>query len=102
MFCDLVDSTGISARLDAEDWGDLLRDYLDAAAAVVKELGGHVARKVGDALMSLFGYPIAQENDAERAARAALGIQHAFAELNRKNARAGKPELAARLTLGLQ
>jgi class 3 adenylate cyclase len=36
MFCDLVDSTGISARLDAEDWGDLLRDYLDAAAAVVK------------------------------------------------------------------
>jgi class 3 adenylate cyclase/tetratricopeptide (TPR) repeat protein len=99
MFCDLVDSTGISARLDAEDWGDLLRDYLDAAAAVVKELGGHVARKVGDALMSLFGYPIAQENDAERAARAALGIQHAFAELNRKNARAGKPELAARIAL---
>ena len=75
MFCDLVDSTGISARLDAEDWGDLLRDYLDAAAVVVKELGGHVARKVGDALMSLFGYPVAQENDAERAARAALGIQ---------------------------
>ena len=99
MFCDLVDLTGISARLDAEDWGDLLRDYLDAAAAVVKELGGHVARKVGDALMSLFGYPIAQENDAERAARAALGIEHAFAELNRKNACAGKPELAARIAL---
>ena len=99
MFCDLVDSTGISARLDAEDWGDLLRDYLDAAAAVVKEMGGHVARKVGDALMSLFGYPVAQENDAERAARAALGIQHAFAELNRKNACAGKPELAARIGL---
>ena len=99
MFCDLVDSTGISARLDAEDWGDLLREYLDAAAAVVKELGGHVARKVGDALMSLFGYPVAQENDAERAARAALGIQHAFTELNRKNACAGKPELAARIAL---
>jgi class 3 adenylate cyclase len=43
----------------------------------------------------LFGYPVAQENDAERAARAALAIQRALAEVNRKNADTGKPALSA-------
>ena len=47
--------------------------------------------------MALFGYPVAQENDAERAARAALSIQRALAEMNRKNADAGKPALNWRL-----
>src|SRR5215468_3603443 len=49
--------------------------------------------------MALFGYPLAHENDAERAARAALSIQRALADLNRKNAGAGKPELVARIGL---
>jgi len=97
MFCDLVDSTGISARLDAEEWRDLVGAYLDAASAAVTEMGGHVAKKLGDGLMALFGYPVAQENDSERAARAALTIQRALAELNRNNAGAGKPALAARI-----
>ena len=78
MFCDLVGSTGISAGLDAEDWRDLVGAYLDAASAAVTEMGGHVAKKLGDGLMALFGYPVAQENDAERAARAALSIQRAL------------------------
>ena len=99
MFCDLVGSTGISARLDAEEWRDLVGAYLDAASAAVTEMGGHVAKKLGDGLMSLFGYPVAQENDAERAVRAALAIQRALAELNRKNAGTGKPELVARIGL---
>ena len=75
MFCDLVGSTGIAAKLDAEEWRDLVGAYLDAASAAVTEMGGHVAKKLGDGLMALFGYPVAQENDAERAARAALSIQ---------------------------
>ena len=62
-------------------------------------MGGHVAKKLGDGLMSLFGYPVAQENDSERAVRAALAIQRALAELNRKNAGSGKPSLAARIGL---
>ena len=99
MFCDLVGSTAISAQLDAEEWRDLVGAYLDAASAAVTEMGGHVAKKLGDGLMSLFGYPVAQENDAERAVRAALSIQRALAELNRKNAGTGKPELAARIGL---
>jgi SAM domain (Sterile alpha motif)/Adenylate and Guanylate cyclase catalytic domain len=66
MFCDLVGSTSISAGLDAEDWRDLVGSYLDAASAAVTEMGGHVAKKLGDGLMALFGYPVAHENDAER------------------------------------
>jgi class 3 adenylate cyclase/predicted ATPase len=85
MFCDLVDSTSLAARLDAEEWRDLVGAYLDAASAAVVEMGGKVAKKLGDGLMALFGYPVAQENDAERAIRAALAIQRALAELNRKN-----------------
>src|SRR5215469_349157 len=99
MFCDLVDSTGIAARLDAEEWRDLVNAYLDDASAAVMEMGGHVAKKLGDGLMALFGYPRAHENDAERAARAALSIQRVLADLNRKNAGAGKPELIARIGL---
>jgi class 3 adenylate cyclase len=49
-------------------------------------MGGKVARKLGDELMALFGYPVAQENDAERAARAALSIQRALAEMQNKSA----------------
>jgi class 3 adenylate cyclase/predicted ATPase len=99
MFCDLVDSTGIAARLDAEDWRDLVNAYLDGASEVVTEIGGHVAKTLGDGLMALFGYPLAHENDAERAARAALSIQRALAEMNRKNASAGRPELVVRIGL---
>ena len=58
-------------------------------------MGGHVAKKLGDGLMALFGYPLAHENDAERAARAALSIQRALVEVNRKNA--GKPALHVRI-----
>jgi class 3 adenylate cyclase len=50
---------------------DLVSSYLDAASAVVTEMRGKVAKKLGDGLMALFGYPVAQENDAERAVRAA-------------------------------
>jgi SAM domain (Sterile alpha motif)/Adenylate and Guanylate cyclase catalytic domain len=89
MFCDLVGSTSISAKLDAEEWRDLVSAYLDAACAAVTEMGGHVAKKLGDGLMVLFGYPVAQENDAERAARAALAIQRALAAVNRKNTETG-------------
>jgi class 3 adenylate cyclase/predicted ATPase len=97
MFCDLVGSTSIAAALDAEDWRDLVGAYLDAASAAVTEMGGHVAKKLGDGLMALFGYPVAQENDAERAARAALSIQRSLDDINRKNAGSGKPALNARI-----
>ena len=99
MFCDLVGSTGLAARLDAEDWRNLVGAYLDEASAAVTGLGGHVLKKLGDGLMALFGYPQAQENDAECAVRAALAIQRALADLNSGNARSGAPEFSARVGL---
>jgi class 3 adenylate cyclase len=57
-FCDLVDSTGIAARLDAEEWRDSEPTF-DAASAAVTDMGGKVAKKLGDGLMALFGYPVA-------------------------------------------
>ena len=62
-------------------------------------MGGHVAKKLGDGLMALFGFPAAHENDAERAARAALSIQRALNDLNGKHLAAGRPELTARIGL---
>jgi class 3 adenylate cyclase/tetratricopeptide (TPR) repeat protein len=97
MFCDLVGSTSISAKLDAEEWRDLVRSYLDAAVEAVTEMGGHVAKELGDGLMALFGYPAAQENDAERAVRAALSLQRTLTEINLKNAGSGMPVLNARI-----
>jgi class 3 adenylate cyclase/tetratricopeptide (TPR) repeat protein len=97
MFCDLVGSTALAAKLDAEDWRNLVNAYLDEASRAVTGLGGHVLKKLGDGLMALFGYPQAQENDAERGVRAALAIQRALAGLNERNARSGVPELTARI-----
>ena len=56
-------------------------------------------KKLGDGLMALFGYPQAQENDAERAVRAALAIQRSLADINARNAAKGEPELSARIGL---
>lgn len=99
MFCDLAGSTSLASRLDVEDFRDILNAYLNEASNAVERLGGHVLRKVGDGLLALFGYPKAEENDAERAVRAALAIQHALAELNARNSGTGAPELIARIGL---
>jgi class 3 adenylate cyclase len=99
MFCDLVGSTSLAATLDAEDWRDLVGAYLDDAAKAIGQYGGHVAKKLGDGLMALFGYPRAQENDAERAARAGLAILRALDDLNAVNVARGLPPLAARIGL---
>ncbi len=99
LFCDLVGSTSLVAKLDAEDWRDLIGLYLDAASAAVAGVGGRIQDRFGDGLMALFGYPQAQENDAERAVRAALAIQRALDELNAGNAGKSAPQLAARIGL---
>ena len=99
MFCDLVGSTALASRLDAEDWRSLVNAYLDEASGAVTRLGGHVLKRLGDGLMALFGYPQAQENDAERAVRAALAIQRALGEMNARNAAKGAPQLSARIGL---
>jgi len=77
MFCDLVGSTPLSARLDPEDLRDLIANYHKTVTAIVDSFGGFVARYVGDGLLVYFGYPRAHEEAAERALRAALAVTDA-------------------------
>jgi class 3 adenylate cyclase len=74
MFCDLVGSTALSLRRDPEDLRDLIAAYHRAVAEVVERFEGFVARYMGDGILIYFGYPRAQEDDAERAARCALAV----------------------------
>src|SRR5690242_12699641 len=74
MFCDLVGSTALSDRLDAEDLLEVLRRYRDLCRRAVESYGGMLVRLVGDGVDAFFGHPLAHENDAERAIRAALEI----------------------------
>lgn len=81
MFCDLVGSTALSARLDPEDMWEVIRAYRAACASVVAAYDGRIARFVGDGILVYFGYPRAHEDDAERAVRAGLDAISAIAQL---------------------
>ena len=70
MFCDLVGSTELSARLDPEDLREVISGYHRAVAEVVAGFDGFVAKYMGDGVLVYFGYPSAHEDDAERAVRA--------------------------------
>jgi class 3 adenylate cyclase len=74
MFCDLVGSTELSARLDPEDLREVIRAYHRVVAEIVAGFDGFVAKYMGDGVLVYFGYPRAHEDDAERAVRASLGI----------------------------
>ncbi|WP_407169005.1 adenylate/guanylate cyclase domain-containing protein [Bradyrhizobium sp. ORS 111] len=81
MFCDLVGSTEISARLDPEDMRDVIRAYQDACSGAVARYDGFVARFMGDGILTYFGFPRAHEDEAERAIRSGLDIVDAVAKL---------------------
>jgi class 3 adenylate cyclase/predicted ATPase len=94
LFCDLVGSTELAARLDPEEWQTVLTGYHRAAANAIERFGGHVANYLGDGVMAYFGYPEAHENDAERATRAGLAVLDALAGLNPHSS---GPKLSARV-----
>jgi class 3 adenylate cyclase len=94
LFCDLVGSTEIAAQLDPEEWRELVGSYHHTAAEAITRYRGHVAKYLGDGIMAYFGYPAAQENDAERAVRAGLSILDAIGKLNQES---GRPKLSARI-----
>ena len=81
VFVDLVGSTELSARLDPEDTGAVMRSYQNAVAGEITRFEGHVAKYLGDGVLAYFGYPKAHEDEAERAVRAALSLIHAVGEL---------------------
>ena len=74
MFCDLVGSTALSARLYPEDMREIIRAYQDACSGAVARYDGFVAKFMGDGVLAYFGFPRAHEEDAERAVRAGLDI----------------------------
>jgi class 3 adenylate cyclase/predicted ATPase len=82
MFCDLVGSTALSARLDPEDLRAVIGAYHRCVAAVIERAGGFVAKYMGDGVLAYFGYPRADEHDAERAVRAGLALVEAVTGLD--------------------
>jgi class 3 adenylate cyclase len=81
MFCDLVGSTAMSARLDPEDMRDVIGVYHRCCAGLIERGGGFVAKYMGDGVLAYFGYPQAHEHDAERAVQAGLAIVEAAPKL---------------------
>ena len=82
LFCDIVDSTAFTERLDPEELRNLLEVYRTCVMEVVLAQNGHIARYFGDGILVYFGYPIAHEDAAHRAVRSALGIVAAMETLN--------------------
>src|ERR1700675_1503917 len=81
MFCDLVGSTAMSARLDPEDMREVIGLYHRCCADRIGHAGGFVAKYMGDGVLAYFGYPQAHEHDAERAVQAGLAIVEAAPKL---------------------
>jgi class 3 adenylate cyclase/tetratricopeptide (TPR) repeat protein len=101
LFVDLVGFTTIAEGHDAEDTRDLLTRYFELAREVIERYGGTVEKFIGDAVMAVWGAPVAHENDAERAVRAALDLIGAVPTLrDGLSARAGVLSGEAAVTLG--
>src|SRR6516164_1262457 len=97
MFCDLVDSTKHASHLDPEDWRDVVQAYQRVCTDVIQRYDGHIAQLLGDGLLIYFGYPVAHEDDAQRAVRAGLGMLAAMGDLNQGLQHAKGIQLAIRV-----
>ena len=85
MFCDLVDSTALSAQLDPEELREVIRAYQETCTTVIQRYDGHIAQHLGDGLLVYFGYPVAHEDDAARAVRAGVEIIQALRKWDMSN-----------------
>ena len=94
MFCDLIGSTALSARLDPEELREVIGAYHRAVAEIVAGFDGFVSRYMGDGVLIYFGYPQAHEDDAERAVRA--GLELVVASVRSSRTLPSKPVLALR------
>jgi class 3 adenylate cyclase len=97
MFCDLVDSTALSAKLDPEDLREIVRAYQEASSEVIDRYDGHIAQYLGDGLLVYFGFPRAHEDDARRAVRSGLEIVEAIEALNTRLEQDQSVQLAVRV-----
>src|ERR687887_2934937 len=103
LFADLVGFTTISESRDAEGVRELLSRYFESCKRLISLYGGTVEKFIGDAVMAVWGTPTAQEDDAERAVRAALELVAAVPDLHPSlNARAGVLTGEAAVTIGAE
>ncbi|MCL6554156.1 MAG: adenylate/guanylate cyclase domain-containing protein, partial [Firmicutes bacterium] len=98
LFADVVGFTAMAERLDPEIVTDAMNEVFALLGAEVAAVGGHVDKVIGDSLMALFGAPVAHEDDAPRAVRAALAMQRAVAAGEAVARRLGQP---VRLRIGV-
>ncbi len=82
MFCDIVNSVGLSNRLDPEDLRDVIAAYQRACLAAIERYDGFIAKYIGDGILAFFGYPLAREDAAESSLRAGLTVVKAVSSLN--------------------
>ena len=82
MFADITGSTPLADRLDPEDLRAILAGYFNLMAEQIRRHGGTVEKYIGDAVMAVFGAPVAHEDDPDRAIRAALDMQNALTNFN--------------------
>ena len=103
LFADLVGFTTASEGRDAEDTRELLTRYFEQARTTIERYGGTVEKFIGDAVMAVWGAPVAQEDDAERAVRAALDLVAGVPDLDTAlSARAGVLTGEAAVTVGAE
>ena len=86
MFCELMGSTALSARMDPEDLREVISAYQKCVAETVHRFGGFVAQHTGDGVLIYFGYPQAHEDDADQAVRAGLDLVAAVRDLKARSA----------------
>src|SRR5882724_7129957 len=97
LFCDLVDSTTLAGHLDPEDLREVVRAYHQTCAAVIHRFDGYLAQYLGDGVLVYFGYPLAHEDDAQRAVWTGLGLLEALEPLNARLALPPEDRVAVRL-----
>lgn len=97
LFCDLVGSTPLSEKLDAEEFRQVIIDYHHIAEQVITQQGGHIAQYLGDGLLVYFGYPKGLEDAPKAAVRAGLRIIQAVAQANQQWRKEGKTEIEIRI-----
>ena len=85
VFCDLVGSTELAARIDPEEFGEILRRYHKSSATAIEHYGGYIARFLGDGILAYFGWPEANEDQASQAVHAALKAVTQVRELSLPN-----------------
>jgi class 3 adenylate cyclase/tetratricopeptide (TPR) repeat protein len=83
VFCDVVGSTELSTKLDPEELGEITARYHEAVVNVVERYGGEVVRYLGDGVLIEFGWPVAHDDDCERAVRTAIEVAAAVESVDR-------------------